>query len=108
MAKTRCCRFHKVFIALLVLSVFSFAGHFVLDIVHPPHQQSVTSQWQSSGDTSFNGPDVGHATSLHGSFILTEMPTLGQASPGLVPIDLSLMVGAPWQPPAPLRPPISL
>lgn len=107
MAKTRCCRFHNVFIALLVLSVFSLTGHFLIDIVHLPHQQAVDGQRQSLGDNSLSSQEVGHATSLHGGYILTEIPVLGQARTVIAPSDLPPPFGVPWQAPTPLRPPIS-
>jgi len=107
MAKTRCRRLHNVSIVLLVLGVFSLVGHFAIDIVHPPHQQTPDERQQNTGENTFNGQEVGHVSSLHGSFILTEMPVLGQARTAIVPSNLSPPFGTPWQPPTPLRPPIS-
>ena len=106
MAKRYCCRFHNVFMALLVLSVFSLIGHFALDIVHPPHPQTI--ERLSDGSDTLGSPDTGHATTLHAGYLLAETPRLSAARPPLHMTDTLAPDEVAWQPATPLRPPISI
>lgn len=90
--------------ALLVLGAFSLVGHFVVDLVHPPHLPTIQ---QATASVILDTQDAGHATSLHGAYLLTAIPRLPSAkaplhlSASLAPLEIA------WQPATPLRPPIS-
>lgn len=104
MAESRCCRVHTVFTILLLLGVFSLVSHFVADVVHLPGPQRVETPVNTDNLHGVSG--AGHLTSLHGGFMLTEIPAPGFARAAVVPAGVATPDVMAWVPPTLLRPPI--
>lgn len=108
MAEIRCCRFHRWFVLLLVLAAWSLVSHFFVDTIHPPHEQSLTVQMQPDREHRVNNQEVGHASGLHGGYILSEIPACAAPKPAIHIGEIPDSFGRVWIPPTPFRPPITL
>ncbi|GAB4577299.1 MAG: hypothetical protein Fur0022_00300 [Anaerolineales bacterium] len=107
MAETYCCRFHKVYVILLALAAWSLVSHFFVDVLPFPQTPDITVAAQTDLSNRLNNQEMGHATGLHGGFMLAEMPTF--ASPEMCSHtgENSASPGMVWTPPTPSQPPIS-
>ena len=72
MNKYRCCRFHNLFVFLLVLCAFSLASHYLADAA-AFKTGIVPCQDQQSSEKCTTSPDEMQGANLHGGFILNEV-----------------------------------
>jgi hypothetical protein len=104
MVEVRCCRFHQWFVLLLVLAAWSLVSHFFVDMLPllDEHGNAVTVQQK----TIQRNQGVGHATDLHGGYLLSEVRDCAAPTPGPSIEEISVSSKRGWIPPAPFRPPI--
>ena len=104
MTNFRCCRFHGLFIFLLVLCAFSLATHYFVDAVG--FENGTGCQPQRTAESCTTSPDSNQGADLHGGFILNTIddfsfqPELWFRMENTKPFALA------WKPPALVRPPI--
>ncbi len=107
MADIRCCRFHKWFVILLVLAVWSLVSHFFVDLLPFQPEQGINLQVQQNRDNRLNNQEVGHATGLHGGFMLAKVPAFVSPETHLTAGEIPDPLELAWIPPTPFRPPIT-
>lgn len=105
MNKFHCCRYHNLFVFLLVLCAFSLVSHYLADAAAFTSDAMPCETQQSSEDCT-PSPDEIQSASLHGGFMLNEvegfnlLPALWVSIEHIEPYSLA------WEPPALVRPPI--
>ena len=106
MAKVRCCRFHNLFVFLLVLCAFSLINHYVVDAAGLTAGTAAPCQGQQSAENYATNLNAIRGANLHGEFLLNAdhvfniLPTLW------FQVDHTEPYALPWQPSALVRPPI--
>ncbi len=105
MNKFRCCRFHNLFVFMLILCAFSLASHYIADAAAITVDAIPCTTQESSKDCT-SSLDEAQNASLHGGFMLNEvkgfnlLPALWVSIEHIEPYSLA------WEPPALVRPPI--
>lgn len=106
MSKFRCCRFHSLFVFMLVLCAFSLASHYIADAAAYT-TGTVPCQTQQSSDQCRTSPDEMQSASLHGGFMLNEIQGLSILPALWVRVETANPYFLTWEPPVLARPPIS-
>ena len=105
MNEFRCCRFHNLFIFMLVLCAFSLASHYIADAA-AFDTGTVPCQTQQPSDQCTTSPNEIQGADLHGGFMLNEVQALTLLPTLWVSVEVTEPYSLTWKPPALIRPPI--
>jgi hypothetical protein len=105
MNKFRCCRFHNLFVFLLVLCALSLTSHYLADAAAFT-TGIVPCQAQQSSENCTTSPDEMQGASLHGGFMLNKLLELSILPAIWVRVETNELYSLTWEPPTLVRPPI--
>lgn len=105
MNKFRCCRFHDLFVFILVLCAFSLVNHYLADAA-AYLTGTAPCQAQRSSMSCTASPDEMQGANLHGGFMLNEVHDFSIFPALWVRVGTTEPYVLAWNPPALVRPPI--
>jgi len=104
MTNIRCCRFHGIFVLLLVLCAFSLTAHYFMDAVGT--ESGTGCQIQQTAENRTTSPTSSQRANMHGGFILKEIDDFCFQPDLWFRVENTKSVALAWKPPAAVRPPI--
>jgi hypothetical protein len=104
MAKFRCCRFHALFVFLLMMCAISLTAHYFMDAAGV--ESCIGSQVQQSSESCTTNPNVVQGADLHGGFMLNSIDDFSFKPELWFRVENTKPFAIAWKPPALVRPPI--